>query len=162
MKRVWKNQQRCAFCAGLIYRSPDARKTHLLTSFQTPQLSTSAAASASSASWLPGGPHCGVRVVKNRPLPQTVPSKSIHIPYSDQFVKAPLLSGGWSVCVCVCVNVHVCVLSCPRSPSLDPSVQSGHSKAANCPTFDPTQTATSRHKSCQLSPVWAYISLEEV
>lgn len=35
----------------------------------------------------------GVRAVKNRPLPQSVPSKSIHIPYSDQFVKAPLCSG---------------------------------------------------------------------
>lgn len=88
---------------------PNCLRHTCWVSCQMLQRCTSAAASAVSAPWPPRGPHCGVQAVKNRPLPQTVPSKSIRIPYSDQFVKAPLHSRG-PQCVCGCVYVCVCVL----------------------------------------------------
>lgn len=142
-----KNQHRCAFCPiDPLFPLPHQRLLDaVVLNPATLHLSLSLAASAASASRLPRGPCQGVRAVKNQPLPQTLTSKSIRVPFSDQFVKAPLGSRGPE-------RVYVC-------PSQDLPIQSGHS---DCPTFDPTQTATSRHRSRQLCPVWAYIILKEV
>lgn len=96
--------------------------------------------------FLPLGPLCGVRAVKNQPLPQTGPAKSIHIPYSDQFVKAPLCSiGPLCVSLCVCVPLHVCVSVLGLHPSISP-----------CSLV--TQTVQHLIQLRQLSPFLAYIS----
>lgn len=99
-----KNQHRCAFCPiDPLFPLPHQRLLDaVVLNPATLHLSLSLAASAASASRLPRGPCQGVRAVKNQPLPQTLTSKSIRVPFSDQFVKAPLGSRGPE-------RVYVCV-----------------------------------------------------
>lgn len=116
-------------------------KTHLLMSCQMLQVSTSPAASAMSASWLPLGPHCGVQAVKKMGhCPRLSPLNPYASPLLINLLRLHCVPQGHSACVCVILSFIF-------------STQSGQS---NCPTFDPSQMATSRHKSCQPTPVWAY------
>lgn len=126
---VWRNQgfriMPFPFCARLIFQIKNKKSTQMCflpdwsaipsTPPKTPRCRRvkscnsaplSLAASAVSASRPPRGPRQGVRAVKNQPLPQTLTSKSIRVPFSDQFVKAPLGSRG-PECVYVCVHPKI-------------------------------------------------------